>query len=178
MLRNFIRRSSTSASIPFEPVPINRYNQVRSQFNFKPKKTQGLIHNPASAIHRPSIKTPRAFLPESDPRRKLNTGPVFTKEQLQDYPIITAYKPQNERDYSVTPEIARKIIELRNEDPKTWTVTKLSKEFGLSIQKVNVFTGILDEHLKTKEVSELTDRQKKRINEKKKRVELWLRNEF
>ncbi|ABN67115.1 predicted protein [Scheffersomyces stipitis CBS 6054] len=177
MFRNFIRRSSSS-SIPFEPVPINKYNQVRSQFNFKPKKTQGLVYNPASAIHKPSIKTPRAFLPTNDPRRQLNNEAEYTKEQLQHYPIITAYKAQGERDYSITAEVAKKIYDLRKQDPQTWTVAKLSKEFDIDLQKVNVLTGILDKKLKNNNLDGLNERQVKKATEKKKRVEMWLRNEF
>ncbi|KAK6197451.1 mitochondrial ribosomal protein subunit L20-domain-containing protein [Scheffersomyces amazonensis] len=183
MLRNSIRRSSTQSTIPFQPVPLNRFNQDRSAFNFKPprdkvKNIQGLIHNPPAAIVKPSIKTPFAFLPANDPRRSLSRVEVFTKEELKNYPIITNYRTSEERDYNTTPETVAEIKRLREEDPSKWTISKLSIKFNLSPHRVNVFAGTLPDHLKKDENEGLTPLQVKRKEEKKKRVQLWLRNEF
>ncbi|KAK6460398.1 mitochondrial ribosomal protein subunit L20-domain-containing protein [Scheffersomyces coipomensis] len=188
MLRNSIRRSSTntaskSSSIPFQPVPINKYNQTRSPFNFKPtkdksKNLQGLIYNPPASIFKPS-KTPLAFLPPNDPRRLLQNKPTYTKDELNNYPIIQNYQPQNERDYSITPEIIDEIKRLRLEDPNVWTIAKLSTKFNISPHRINVFSGKLDTELtKDGDYQCIKPTQIKRKEERAKRVKLWLRNEF
>lgn len=169
MFKNFLRFKS---AIPFEPVPINQY-KGRSSFNFKPKKTPGLVHNPPSSINKPSIKTPRAFLPMKDPRRSLPVK-TFTKEELANYPLIQAYQAQGERTYDITPEIVQQIQELRQSDPQEWTISKLSKKFNLPMNKINVLSGSLE----TPKVQELSEAQQLKQMNRKKRAELWLRGEF
>ncbi|ODV79161.1 uncharacterized protein CANTADRAFT_26190 [Suhomyces tanzawaensis NRRL Y-17324] len=178
MMRTSIRNISKTAisCVKYEPIPINQYNQARSAFNIKPKKTQGLVHNPPAAISKPSMKTPKAFLPESDPRRNLPNANEFTKEQLENYPVINRYEAQGNRSYEVTPEIVEKIVALRSQDPKVWTISKLSKEFNIDQRKVNVFTGMLKEKVNQEEG--LNERQLLRRSEMKKRTQLWLRGEF
>lgn len=169
MFKNFIRFKS---AIPFEPVPINQF-KGRSNFNFKPKKTPGLIHNPPSSINKPSIKTPRAFLPKNDPRRSLPVK-TFTKEELADYPLVQDYQAQTNRTYDITPEVVQQIQQLRQENPQEWTISKLSKKFDLPMNKINTLSGSLE----TPKILQMTERQQLKVMNRKKRSELWLRGEF
>lgn len=180
MFRTSIRNASGKAghvggAVAFEPVPINTFNQARSAFNIKPKKTQGLVYNPPASISKPSIKTANAFLPQQDPRKTLVVGKQYTKEELEHYPVINRYEAAANRSYEITPEIVDKLIALRKQDPVQWTISKLSKEFDIPQNKVNVLTGTLD-----KQVDEeaLTPRQLSKKLNKKKRNLLWLRGEF
>lgn len=180
MLRTFIRNASGKAShvggaVSYEPVPINTFNQARSAFNIKPKKTQGLVYNPPASISKPSIKTANAFLPEQDPRKSLVVGKQYTKEELENYPIINRYEAAGNRSYEITPDIVEKLISLRKQDPAQWTISKLSKEFDIPQNKVNVLTGTLEKEM-DEEV--LTARQLSKKMNKKKRSLLWLRGEF
>lgn len=170
-------------SLPFELQPKNKYNAARSAFNFKPKPTQGLIHNPPAAM--PSLKdTPRTFLPANDPRLTIMADKyrTYTPEELNDMPLI--YGISKEKDYSLTPEIVEKIVKLRNEDQDKWTISRLAAEFKIDARKVNVITGVNKEK-QQKLVREL-EALKQTWAEKKlaakldrsKRTDMWLRNEF
>lgn len=164
MLKTFIRKSS---SLPYEPVPINTYNQVRSAFNIKPKRTQGIVYNPPAAISKPSIKTANAFLPNNDPRKTSKV--LFTKDELLKYPVINSYQAQQDRLYDVSSETVKEIAELRRSDPKEWTVGKLLKKFNIPANKVNVFSGkVVEEDIVGG----------KKLEDRRKRVGMWLRGEF
>lgn len=175
MIRTTIRRQSTRVKnlpdgIFFEPVPINKYNQARSAFNFKPKKTQGLVYNPPASIQRALVKTAKAFLPDTDPRKHLPAGKrEYSEEEVLRFPVINAYAAQLQRTYDVTPEVVAEMKKLRQEDPKEWTINKLSKKFGVEAKKVNVFTG--GKGVKTEPVSQ-------RSADRKKRAMMWLRGEY
>ncbi|RLV90492.1 hypothetical protein JA1_004524 [Spathaspora sp. JA1] len=168
MIRTSIRRISNK-SIPYEPIPKNKYNAKRSQFNFKPQKSQGLVHNPPAAIIKPFMQTPNIFLPPNDPRRQISTGPSqnFTQQDLEYMPVLREYKPKGERDYSITAETITAIKNLRASDPLNWPITKLSKEFKIDVKKLSHF---LREPTKSNEDQILS--------EKAKRKQLWLRNEY
>lgn len=180
MLR-FVRKYSIK-DLPFESQPKNKYN-ARSAFNLKPNPTQGLIHNPPSAM--PSVKdTPKAFLPANDPRLRFMADKfrVYSAEELQDMPLL--YGIRKEKDYSLTPQIVGDIVKLRNEDPEQWTVSKLASKFNVDIKKVNVITGIHKERqeklLRDLNAVKETWNEKRRVarQDKEKRTKMWLRNEF
>lgn len=188
MYRTSIRKYSTQVkNIPYQSKPINKYNADRSIFNFKPAKIteSQLIHNPSQSS--PYLKqTPKAFLPENDPRRKYNLGTknqkTFTQQELDDMPII--YAESKDKVYDVTPDIVLKINELRKEDPVKWTISKLAKEFNIEQRKINYFT--YNNKVKQDEDKSNLEIQKQSWNERKvnaridrlKRAQMWLRNEY
>ncbi|CAG87958.1 DEHA2E09570p [Debaryomyces hansenii CBS767] len=182
MLRNNIRRYSIK-NIPFEAQPKNKYNAQRSAFNLKPVPTQGLVHNPPASV--PIARnTPKAFLPPNDPRLHKLEGKykTYSADVLEDMPVI--YGMAKEKDYSMTAETAREILKLRTEDPSKWTVSKLAKEFNVSKQSVNVVT-MKNEKRGEEVISQLEVLQEKWTNNKlmsrndrRKRVQMWLRNEY
>lgn len=191
MLRTFTRTYAQPAkagfeSIPYQSAPVNKYNQQRSPFNFKPAKQTGspqLIHNPPQAIN--SLKhTPKKFLPPNDPRHALpiKANQFYTREQLDDMPLISEYLQK--KSYTLTPDIVEKIQQLRNEDPQKWTIRKIAKELDIDIMKVNVFTGINKDRQQqvANEISELqinwSEKKLNARNDRKKRTEMWLRNEY
>lgn len=97
-------------------------------------------------------------------------------------PVI--YGMAKEKDYSMTAETAREILKLRTEDPSKWTVSKLAKEFNVSKQSVNVVT-MKNEKRGEEVISQLEVLQEKWTNNKlmsrndrRKRVQMWLRNEY
>lgn len=170
-------------ALPFQPVAKNKFNDKRSTFNFKALPSKGLVYNPPAAIISPAIKTPKAFLPKNDPRLKLEGKfKTYTSEELEDYPIIYGYS--KEKSYNITPQMVKQIVELRNQNPAEWTISKLAKKFGIDQMKVNVITGLnkqrveqigeeLDAFKKTWPTSKLNSRE-----DRKKRVSMWLRNEY
>lgn len=169
--------------VPFESVPRNKFNAKTSAFNLKPNPTQGLVHNPAASA--PSLKkTPRPFLPASDPRLTAlaDTFKVYTPEELQDMPLIMGYKA--EREYTVDKDTALKIVKLRTEDPDTWTIRKLAQEFGVDRRFVNVVTGSNTKRqekvdaTKNAQVAGWTTGKVKTADDRRKRVQMWLRNEY
>ncbi|EGW32167.1 mitochondrial ribosomal protein MRPL20p [Spathaspora passalidarum NRRL Y-27907] len=170
MIRTSIRRISNK-SIPYEPVPKNKYNAQRSQFNFKPQKTSGLVHNPPAAIIKPYMQTPNIFLPANDPRRHFNTAPSqnFTQQDLEYMPVLKEYKPQGQRDYSITAETIDAIKKLKESDPENWTLSKLSKEFNIEARKLVHF-------LRPDKKEKISEH--KILSERARRKELWLRNEY
>lgn len=181
MIRNFVRRNSTR-TVPYETQPRNRYNQKSSSFNLKPVPTQGIVHNPPASA--PLVwNTPKSFLPANDPRHKLPSLKyrTYSSEQLQDMPLI--YGISNSRNYDVTPDIVKKLVDLRAADPNRWTIAKLAREFSINQNVVNVVTGVNeDRQEKLKTESEETKKnwsQDKAISRenRKKRVQMWLRNE-
>lgn len=87
MIRTSIRRVSTK-SIPYEPIPKNKYNQVRSAYNFKPAKNDGFVYSPPAAIIKPQMITPYIFLPENDPRRELAKQHRIDPKIVAEMPII------------------------------------------------------------------------------------------
>lgn len=182
MFRQSIRRYSIK-NIPFEAQPKNKYNAQRSTFNLKPVPTQGLVHNPPASIPM-ARNTPKAFLPANDPRLRKLEGKytTYSPEVLADMPVI--YGMAKDKDYSMTAEVAKEILKLRTEDPAKWTISKLAKEFNVSKQSVNVVT--LQNKERTAEVIGQVDELKKLWSDKKvmsrvdrkKRVQMWLRNEY
>ncbi|OBA21127.1 hypothetical protein METBIDRAFT_11693 [Metschnikowia bicuspidata var. bicuspidata NRRL YB-4993] len=180
MLRTATRNISIK-SLPHELQPKNKYNAVRSKFNMKPVPTQGLIYNPPASM--PTVKeTPRAFLPPNDPRLKLlaEKFKTYTPEELEEMPVIYATK----KDNSLTPEIVQEIIALRSEDPDKWSIAKLAAKFSVDAKKVNVITGSSKER-QQKVLAQLAEQQsqwtgKKRLarDDRVKRKQMWLRNEF
>lgn len=128
--------------------------------------------------------TPKAFLPANDPRLRKLEGKytTYSPEVLADMPVI--YGMAKDKDYSMTAEVAKEILKLRTEDPAKWTISKLAKEFNVSKQSVNVVT--LQNKERTAEVIGQVDELKKLWSDKKvmsrvdrkKRVQMWLRNEY
>lgn len=181
MLKNFIRRYSVKG-LPYEPIPANKYNQQRSRFNLKPIPTQGLVYNPPASISSPT-RTSKAFLPENDPRL-IKLGDkyrTYTKEELEDYPIIHSYA---QKAYDLTPKDVENITKLRNEDPKKWTISKIAKELNIDQKKVNVITALNKERKRQIEEelniakSKWSENKLKSRSDRKKRVLMWLRNEY
>lgn len=155
------------SQIPYEAKPRNKFNPVKSAFNFKPVPTPGLVFNPPASL--PSVKqTPRAFLPPNDPRRNLPIHKTYTDEELADMPIIHG----TTKKYDVTEETAKEIINLRVSDPQTWTISKLCKKFNVRALFVIALTKDLNTTKTTPK--RLTDPQKEQL----KRVKMWLRNEY
>ncbi|RCK57525.1 hypothetical protein Cantr_06655 [Candida viswanathii] len=173
MFRTSIRRVSTK-SIPYEPVPKNKYNQARSTFNFKPVPTEGLVYNPPAALVKPYMETPYLFLPPHDPRREFAKQKSIDPEVVKEMPIIRQHKAPHQRLYNVSAETILKIKQLRKEDPARWSMEEISKEFGIELPKLYYFfRGERQREIKTKPMvisKTVLDRQKRR--------ELWLRNEY
>ena len=154
----------------FEAAPKSRYtSRLLGKFNFKPKPTQGLIHNPPHAIQSPMMKTPKAFLPAQDPRRQLPTK-EYLSEELENYPLIHGHAAPKDRTYTVTDELAAEIVKLRREAPKEWTVSKLARHFSLPQNVVNVVSGTLPTKPEIEQTPTMIERQKRRL--------MWLRGEF
>lgn len=171
------------SQVPYESVPRNRYNAKRSAFNLKPNPTHGLVHNPPASA--PSLKkTPRPFLPAKDPRISVlaDTYKVYSPEELQDMPLIVGYS--QDKDYSVDGETALKIQKLRDEDPSQWTISRLAKEFGISQKTVNVIAGTNIQRRKQldgENLQQMANWSKDKMQareDRRKRVQMWLRNEY
>ena len=141
------------------------------------------MNNPPASI--PIARnTPKAFLPPNDPRLHKLEGKykTYSPDVLEDMPVI--YGMAKEKDYGMTAETAREILKLRTQDPSKWTISKLAKEFNVSKQSVNVVT------MKNKErneelINELdvlqklwTNNKLMSRNDRRKRVQMWLRNEY
>ena len=170
MFRTTIRRVSTK-SIPYEPIPKNKYNQNRSVFNFKPVPTEGLVYNPPAAIVKPYMQTPYVFLPPNDPRREFAKQNCIDPSIVKEMPVIREFKAAHQREYNVTAETITKIKQLIKEDPERWTLKAISKEFNIELVKLHYFLrGELEKKLKPqpKVIS-------KRLLDRQKRRELWLR---
>ncbi|WPK25679.1 hypothetical protein PUMCH_003004 [Australozyma saopauloensis] len=174
-------RNYSIKNLPYESRPTNLYNPVRSAFNIKPKTTQGLIYNPPASA--PSLKdTPRAFIPQNDPRLTVlaDKFKTYTAEELADMPIIYAHK----KEYNLTPEIVQEIITLRQEDPEKWSVSKLAQKFNIEPSKVNILTGcsvakqqkVLAELETVKKAWNETTRRARK--DRVRRKQMWLRGEF
>lgn len=182
MLRKCIRCYSIK-NIPVQTQPKNKYNEARSRFNLKPVPLQGLVHNPLVSLPSPN-NTPRLFLPENDPRVKVLELKFkkYSPDEINDMPLI--YGMPKEKTYNITPDVAKEILRLRNEDPNNWTVRKLAQKFGISVSAANVLSGYNKSryHEIQKELDEVkkTWSEKKSVsrNDRRKRVQLWLRNEY
>lgn len=180
MIRNSIRSYSAKA-IPYLSLTPNKFNSARSTWNLKPALPQGLVHNPPASVPNAS-KTPKAFLPTQDPRSTRLSHKSYTREQVDDMPVV--YASSANPDYSVTPEIVSEIQSLRDSNPQEWTVNKLARKFQVSPAFVKVTTSINQVRKETLAQQEEAQKQqwplqkqKARID-RKRRVELWLRNEF
>lgn len=172
---------SYSSKVPTLTKVPNKFNAARSAFNLRPVLPQGLVHNPPASVPN-SKNTPRAFLPTSDPRYNLISHRTYTAEEVQEMPVV--YGSKAEKSYEVTPEIVKQIQDLRDSNPSEWTVNKLAKKFNTSPEFVKVTTSIAKERSTglSQELDALkqqwpVQKQRARIN-RKRRVELWLRNEF
>lgn len=105
---------------------------------------------------------------------------TYTPEELEDMPLIWGAK----KDYSLTPDIIQEIITLRNQDPHKWSIAKLAAKFGVATNKVNVITGfsmakqqkILEELQAVKE--SWSDKRKIARDDRQRRKQMWLRNEY
>ncbi|EDK45658.1 hypothetical protein PP707_06195 [Acetobacter pasteurianus] len=179
--------AQTAKSIPYQPVPQNRFNPKRSAFNFKPKYTSGLVHNPPSAILQPSVQTPYLFLPPNDPRREMAKANRISPSIIQDMPIIREYRAPLQRDYSITAETVQKLKQLYAEDPVRWNLKALSKEFNIDMTRLRYFFKTQLQKAKKMEnlqkamegENEDTQRLPKRhVLDRKKRREMWMRNEY
>ncbi|CAH2353437.1 54S ribosomal protein L20, mitochondrial [[Candida] railenensis] len=180
MFRNTVRHLSDKA-VPFLSQPPNKFNAARSTFNLRPVLPQGLVHNPPASVPN-SKSTPRAFLPSTDPRSTLISHRTYSSDEVADMPII--YSSKADRKYDITPDIVAEIQQLRSSNSAEWTVNKLAKKFGVSPSFVKVTTEVnegrkaeLSQQQKAERESWPVQKQKARIN-RKRRVELWLRNEF
>lgn len=180
MFRASVRRYSIK-NIPLETQPKNKYNAARSAFNLKPVPTEGLIHNPPAAM--PSVKdTPRAFLPANDPRLKFmqDRYKTYSPEEIAEMPLIWGAK----KDYSLTPEVITEIVRLREQDPHKWSIAKLAAKFNVETNKINVITGFskakqqrLLQELETVQKS-WSAKTKIAREDRQRRKQMWLRNEF
>lgn len=154
-------------SIPFEAKPANKYNAVKSAYNFKPRKpTQGLVYNPPASMVSVS-QTPKAFLPHSDPRKNLGIQKEYSTEEINDMPVIHG----TTKKYDVDEKTALEILNLRSSDPTQWTISKLCKKFNVSPYFVINIS-------KSAKPSFPAPAFTKRQTEQNKRVSMWLRNEF
>lgn len=166
-----IRQLRNYSKIPIETKPKNKYNSKKSAFNFKPVYTPGLVFNPAASI--PSARqTPKAFLPPLDPRVNNMNGfyKSYTDEDLQNMPIIYG---ASKRNYDVSLDVAKEILQLRVNDPQQWTVSKLSKKYSVDPNFIMTIT----KDMKPKNQSPPSPLTSHQVNQKK-RVEMWLRNEY
>lgn len=131
----------------------------------------------------PTVKeTPRAFLPPNDPRLTVlaEKFKIYTPEELSEMPIIYATK----KDNSLTPEIVQEIIALRKENPDKWSISKLATKFGVEAKKVNVITGASKEKQEkvlaqlAEQQSQWTEKRRLAREDRRKRKQMWLTNEF
>lgn len=173
---------SYSSKVPTLTRVSNKFNSARSTFNLRPSLPQGLIHNPPASVPN-SKNTPKAFLPSNDPRKNLVKHRTYSAAQVENMPVVFGSKI-TDKSYELTPEIVQQIQDLRISNPSEWTVNKLAKKFNTTSNFIKVTTSISEDR-KTKLSNELesvkqnwpAQKQTARIN-RKRRVELWLRNEF
>ncbi|KAI3403317.2 FUR1 [Candida oxycetoniae] len=176
MIRSSIRRlhnvSRGSETIPYVPVPKNKYNIKRSAFNFKPQAQPGLIYNPPAAIINPSMQTPYIFLPQNDPRRELAKANRIPDEIIADMPIIRQFKAPNEREYSISRETVEEMKKLAAQDPERWDLKALSKKFNIEMRKLIYF--FRTEHQRAKKLQNLQESGKlpKHILDRQKRRQI------
>lgn len=173
MIRTSIRRVSTK-SIPYEPIPKNKYNQVRSAYNFKPAKNDGFVYSPPAAIIKPQMITPYIFLPENDPRRELAKQHRIDPKIVAEMPIIRQINAPQERQYNVDADTINKIKELRAADPERWTLKEISKEFNIEMDKLHFFLRSQFPKKPTEPVKVVS----KKLLDRQKRKQLWLRNQY
>ncbi|CAK9441743.1 mitochondrial 54S ribosomal protein mL58 [Lodderomyces beijingensis] len=185
MLRSTVRtlHHAPKQSIPYVPVPVNKYNAKRSGFNFKPAKTSGLVYNPPAAIVKPSMQTPYLFLPPHDPRRELakQRSQSISPQVVADMPIIRQFKAPHQREYTITAETVVEMKKLRAENPREWTLRALSKKFNVELEKLVYFFRTDMEKARKSEGShgdKLELGLRRTALDRQKRREMWLRNEF
>ena len=169
-----------SREVPFLKQAPNKYSSS-STWNLKPNMPQGLVHNPPASLPR-AMNTPKAFLPLKDPRRTAIHHKTFQRSEVDDMPVI--YSSENPNKYLATPEVVKEMQLLRSSDPDRWTVNALAKSFGVSPFFVKVTTDIptvrkakIEEKLAETKQNWSRSTKEARQN-RKKRVELWLRSEY
>lgn len=117
--------------------------RVKPDASFAPSTTETqehIIFNPPSST--PSVyHTPTKFLPRNDLRRHLHAvaapidpGTLDLSQQLPP-PVRKPY----EKQYHLTEAQLEEMRRLRQEDPISWSRTKLAKKFNCS----NLFVGIV-----------------------------------
>ncbi|EGV65129.1 hypothetical protein PSN45_005131 [Yamadazyma tenuis] len=165
----FVRAYSVK-SLPFEAKPVNKFNPVKSAYNFRPKTpTNGLVYAPPASLT--SVKqTPNAFLPQSDPRKNLGVQKTYTEGEVNDMPVIYG----TTKSYHVSQETALEILNLRTSDPSQWTISKLCKKYNVNPHFIINLTKDFKPKAREAENPQLSKRQL----DQKKRVQMWLRNEF
>ncbi|TID14899.1 hypothetical protein CANINC_004570 [Pichia inconspicua] len=105
-----------NSSIPKLATTPNKYNARSSAFNLKPQLPNGLFFHPAPASLDPEI-TPKAFLPESDPRKDSphyfkQHDSLLAKENIPFMPSVS--KISQPKNYNLSPETVKQIQELRD----------------------------------------------------------------
>lgn len=140
----------------------NRHrSNIKPDPDFLPSKTEPhdhIIHNPPPSM--PNVyHTPTIFLPKDDKRRLLQ---IPTKTLLMKTPAFTAageeripppVKQSSQKKYHLTEVEIKEMRRLREEDPLTWSMTKLAKKFDCSSFFVITATSGL-----SKEKKELQDK--------------------
>lgn len=93
-----------------------------------------IIFTPSPSIANP-YNTPLKFLPKNDPKRRAYLISRFQAAATVEgdaLPPPTARAPEKKEYPPMTEEGVREMIRLRQEDPETWTISKLAKEFNCS----------------------------------------------
>ncbi|KAH3671703.1 hypothetical protein OGAPHI_000408 [Ogataea philodendri] len=130
-----VRFNSTSIPQKLTHVP-NKYNAKSSAFNMKPQLPDGIFYHPAPSALDPEI-TPKAFLPDSDPRK--NSVVYYPEESVRvgahvkNMPIIS--KARTPKNYGLSPEQIEQIQEMRN---KGIPRREIRHKFGVSDHFINI----------------------------------------
>lgn len=179
-MRICIRNKSTASKLPpkLAYVP-NKYNSKSSAFNLKPAMDDGLFYQPAPSPMDPET-TPRAFLPDSDPRKKSEVyypeDDKMVKQNLKYMPII--YQSRQAKLYNMT---KKDVLELQKMRDSGATRKQMKEKFKVSDFFISIATNpkprkLVDEskalHKQSKRWSVKT-RNARVLKEKKK--QLWER---
>ncbi|VEU24406.1 DEKNAAC105645 [Brettanomyces naardenensis] len=133
-----IRQSSTQKFPRKLPNTPNRYNAKSSAFNLKPNMPDGLFYQPSPSPLDPEI-TPKAFLPQSDPRKVSDSyypeEEQLIKKNVQYMPII--YKARTAKKYGLTKE---QVGELQSMRERGATRKQMKEKFQVSDFFISIAT--------------------------------------
>lgn len=181
-------RAKRSANIPPHPsflAPDSREHQDTIVFN-PPSSSASVYH------------TPFKFLPKNDPRRRANLASLFeshfgtyTAGSIAKIPELRLSReknmvgnPQRRDSAPVTKSIIEEIRALRQEDPYTWSVRKLSVKYDLPMNLIMAATqGSKEKNLFEKRKLALiqeryTPAKRKAMEDRKRRAEMLARGDL
>lgn len=123
----------------------NKYNSKSSAFNLKPALPDGLFYHPSPSPMNPEI-TPKAFLPESDPRKTSDLyypeEEQLIKDNIQYMPII--YQGATPKSYKLTKDDVAELQKMRDSGA---TRKQMKEKFPVTDHFINIATDANPETL-------------------------------